>query len=84
MSDAVSRWIGDNIKWIIAVTAIVLSNYFFLANKIDQKADKSEIKMIIKDELRYTFPNEDGKVLQSQYNEILRRLDAIEKKLDTK
>jgi predicted negative regulator of RcsB-dependent stress response len=40
MALSVKTWIADNVKWIITLTVIGLSNYFILANQIANTSDK--------------------------------------------
>jgi hypothetical protein len=40
MAAQVKTWIADNIKWIITLTVIGLSNYFILANQIGDTSQK--------------------------------------------
>jgi len=35
MTEQVNNWIGNNIKWILTLVVLSVSNYFLLANKID-------------------------------------------------
>ncbi len=40
MALSVKTWITDNIKWILTLVCIGLSNYFILANQISNTAEK--------------------------------------------
>ena len=83
------EWIKQNIKWLLTLAFLAGSNFAIMAFKLDAKIDKVEAKELIqieiKNELKETLPNyynnTDGKVLEAKFNEILRRLDNIEKKI---
>jgi predicted negative regulator of RcsB-dependent stress response len=42
MALSVKTWVADNIKWIMTLTVIGLSNYFILANQISNTSQKLE------------------------------------------
>lgn len=40
MALSVKTWIADNVKWILTLVCIGLSNYFILANQIANTSDR--------------------------------------------
>lgn len=90
MSDSTISWIKANIKWLLMLVFLAGSNFALMAFKIDSKIDKSDAEALIKAQvteklsevLPHYYNNTDGKVLESKYEEIIRRLDNIEKKLN--
>lgn len=90
MSDATSTWIRNNIKWLLTVVFLAGSNFAIMAFKLDSKIDKSDAELMIKAEIQEklgsVLPNyfgiTEGEVLKAKYEEIIRRLDNIERKLN--
>ena len=47
---AIKEWIGSNIKWLLTITIIGVSNYFILAHKVDTMNDRID-KIILDDDI---------------------------------
>lgn len=90
MADSAKLWIANNVKWIITIVVIGISNYFILANKIEantqlinNKVNKIEaqtmIQAEIQKELKNVFSNVDGEVLKEAVRNLRHEVDRLEK-----
>lgn len=90
MADKTISWIQANIKWLLTIVFLAGSNFALMAFKIDSKIDKNDAEALIKTEVKekltevlpHYFSNTEGKILETKYEEIIRRLETIERKLD--
>jgi hypothetical protein len=90
MSEKTKEWINSNLKWLLTVVFLAGSNFAIMATKLDSKIDKSDAAVLIeiqiekqiKTILPQLYTHTEGKVMEAKYDEIIRRLDSIDKKLD--
>lgn len=65
----VKTWIADNIKWIITLTVIGLSNYFILVNKIGDTSRKLDDTVVRVNNLEvWKEENNKTQIIRDQLN----------------
>ena len=69
MTVNIKTWIADNIKWIMTLTVIALSNYFILANQIANTTVKVEETVLRVDKIElWKEENMKNQMLREQLN----------------
>jgi len=69
MTVNIKTWIAENIKWIMTLTVIALSNYFILANQIANTTVKVEETVLRVDKIElWKEENMKNQMLREQLN----------------
>jgi len=69
MAAQVKTWIADNIKWIITLIVIGLSNYFILANQIGDTSQKLDDTVVRVDKIEiWKEENNKTQIIRDQLN----------------
>jgi hypothetical protein len=79
MSEKTRSFLSDNWQWLVTIIFMAGVNFTVIQSKVDSE----QVRSIVKEELKETvYSRTDGKVLETRFDAVEKKMDISDKKQD--